>query len=63
MPRKPTTAATRILAAIAGRNPRRRQAFNEEVANREVARKIYELPRMPTCPRANWPAGSAPPSP
>ena len=43
MPKKTTTDATKILAAIAGSSPKRQQAFEEEVANREVAQKIYEL--------------------
>jgi ribosome-binding protein aMBF1 (putative translation factor) len=43
MPKKATTDATKILADIAGRDPKRQQAFEEEVANREVARRIYEL--------------------
>ena len=43
MPRKTTTDATKILADIAGHEPKRQQAFEEEVANREVAQKIYEL--------------------
>ena len=33
----------KILAAIAGSDPKRQQSFEEEVANREVAQKIYEL--------------------
>lgn len=41
MPKKTTTDAIKILAAMAG--PKRQQAFEEEVANREVAQKIYEL--------------------
>ena len=43
MPKKTTTDATRILAKIAGHDPKRQQAFEEEVANREVAQRIYEL--------------------
>jgi ribosome-binding protein aMBF1 (putative translation factor) len=43
MPKKTTTDATKILAAIAGHDPKRQQAFEEEVANREVAQRIYEL--------------------
>jgi ribosome-binding protein aMBF1 (putative translation factor) len=43
MPKKTTTDATKILAAIAGSDPKRQQSFEEEVANREVAQKIYEL--------------------
>ena len=43
MPKKSTTDATKILAQIAGRDPKRQQAFEEEVANRDVAHKIYQL--------------------
>jgi ribosome-binding protein aMBF1 (putative translation factor) len=43
MPKKTTTDATKILAEIAGHAPKRQQAFEEEVANREVAQRIYEL--------------------
>jgi ribosome-binding protein aMBF1 (putative translation factor) len=43
MPKKTTTDAAKILADIAGRDPKRQQAFEEAVANREVAQRIYEL--------------------
>jgi ribosome-binding protein aMBF1 (putative translation factor) len=43
MPKKTTTDANKILANIAGRDPKRQQAFEEAVANREVAQRIYEL--------------------
>ena len=43
MCKKTTADATKILAQIAGHDPKRQQAFEEEVANREVAQKIYEL--------------------
>jgi len=43
MPKKTTSDATKILAEIAGHDPKRQQAFEEEVANREVAQRIYEL--------------------
>ena len=43
MPKKTTTGATKILAEIAGQNPKRQQAFEEAVANREVAQRIFEL--------------------
>ncbi|MBX7123018.1 MAG: helix-turn-helix domain-containing protein [Opitutaceae bacterium] len=43
MPKKITTDATRILADIARHEPKRQQAFEEEMANREVAHKIHEL--------------------
>ena len=43
MPKKITTDAAKILADIAGRDPKRQQAFEEAVANREVAQRIYEL--------------------
>ena len=38
-----TTDSTKILADIAGHDPKRQQAFEEEVANREVAQSIYDL--------------------
>ncbi len=43
MPKKTTTDANRILADIVGPDPKRQQAFEEEVANREVAQSIYKL--------------------
>ena len=43
MPKKTTTDATKILADIDGHDPKRQQAFEEAVANREVAQRIYEL--------------------
>jgi len=43
MPKKTTTDAAKILADIAGHDPKRQQAFEEAVANREVAQRIYEL--------------------
>ena len=43
MPKKTTTDANKILANIAGRDPKRQQAFEEAVANREVAQRIFEL--------------------
>ena len=43
MPKKTTTDAIKIMAEIVGHDPKRHQAFEEEVANREVAQKIYEL--------------------
>jgi ribosome-binding protein aMBF1 (putative translation factor) len=43
MPKKTTSDATKILAEIAGHDPKRQQVFEEEVANREVAQRIYEL--------------------
>ena len=43
MPKKTTTDAPKILADIAGHDPKRQQAFEEAVANREVAQRIYEL--------------------
>ena len=43
MPKKTTSDATKILADIAGRDPKRQEAFEEAVANREVAQRIYEL--------------------
>jgi ribosome-binding protein aMBF1 (putative translation factor) len=43
MSKKTTTDATKILANIAGHDPIRQQAFEQEVASREVAQSIYEL--------------------
>jgi ribosome-binding protein aMBF1 (putative translation factor) len=43
MPKKTTTDATKILADIAGNDPKRQQAYEEEFANRAVAQKIYQL--------------------
>ena len=43
MPKKSTTDATKILTQMAGRDPKRQQAFEEEVANRDVAHKIFQL--------------------
>jgi len=43
MSKKTTTDALKILAHIAGNDPRRQQSFEEEVANREVAQRIYQL--------------------
>jgi predicted transcriptional regulator len=43
MPKKTTTDALKILARIAGYDPRRQQSFEDEVANREVAHKIFQL--------------------
>lgn len=43
MPKKNTADAVKILAHIAGSDPKRRESFEEEVANREVAHKIYQL--------------------
>ena len=42
MPKK-TTDALKILADIAGKEPEMQHLFEEEVANREVAQKIYQL--------------------
>jgi ribosome-binding protein aMBF1 (putative translation factor) len=43
MPKRTTIDATKILAEIAGHDPKRQQAFEEAVANREVAQRIFEL--------------------
>ena len=42
MPKK-TTVALKILSGIAGKEPEMQRLFEEEVANREVAHKIYQL--------------------
>ena len=43
MPKKTTTDALRILAHMTGKDPEKQRIFEEEVANREVAQKIYHL--------------------
>jgi len=43
MPKKTTTDALKILAQMTGKDPQMQQRFEEEVANREVACKIYQL--------------------
>lgn len=43
MPRKTTTDALKILAYMTGKDPAMQRMFEEEVANREVAHKIYQL--------------------
>ena len=43
MPKKTTTAALKILAHMTGKDPEMQQVFEDEVANREVAHKIYQL--------------------
>jgi predicted transcriptional regulator len=40
---KKTTDALKILTGIAGKDPKMQSMFEEEVANREVAQKIYQL--------------------
>lgn len=42
MPKK-TTDALKILAYVAGKEPEMQRMFEEEVANREVAQKIFHL--------------------
>lgn len=42
MPKK-TTDALKILANVAGKEPEMQRMFEEEVANREVAQKIFQL--------------------
>ncbi len=43
MRKKTTTDAQKILAYIAGKDPKRQQQFEEELANREVASRIFQL--------------------
>ena len=43
MPKKTTTDALKILATVAGDDPKRQQSFEQEVADREVAHKIFQL--------------------
>jgi ribosome-binding protein aMBF1 (putative translation factor) len=43
MPKKTTTDALKILAHMTGKDPAMQRVFEEEVANREVAHKIFQL--------------------
>jgi ribosome-binding protein aMBF1 (putative translation factor) len=43
MPKKTTTDALKILAHLSGKDPAMQRGFEEEVANREVAQKIFQL--------------------
>jgi len=43
MPKKTTTDALKILAHMTGKDPALQRAFEEELVNREVASKIYQL--------------------
>ncbi len=43
MPKKTSNDALKILAHIAGKDPAMQRGFEEEVANREVAQKIFQL--------------------
>jgi ribosome-binding protein aMBF1 (putative translation factor) len=43
MSKKTTTDALKILAHMTGKDPEMQRGFEEEVANREVAHKIYQL--------------------
>ena len=43
MPKKFNTDAIKIMAHIAGRDPKRQRAFEEEMAKREIGTKIYQL--------------------
>ncbi len=43
MPKKTTTDALKILKQLAVKEPAMQQLFEEEVANREVGQKIYQL--------------------
>ena len=43
MRKKTTSDALIILAQMTGKNPQRQRQFEEEMANREVASKIYQL--------------------
>jgi ribosome-binding protein aMBF1 (putative translation factor) len=43
MSKKTTTDGLKILAHMTGKDPDKQRIFEEEVANREVARKIYSL--------------------
>jgi ribosome-binding protein aMBF1 (putative translation factor) len=46
MPKKTTTDALKILAQMTGRDPAMQRMFEEELANAEVAEKIYWLRRQ-----------------
>jgi transcriptional regulator with XRE-family HTH domain len=43
MPKKTTTDALKILVHMSGKDPTMQRGFEEEVANREVAQKIFQL--------------------
>lgn len=43
MPKKITSDAIKIMAHIAGRDPKRKRAFEEEMAKREIGTTIYQL--------------------
>ena len=43
MPKKTTTDALKILEHLTGKDPELHRQFEEEMANREVASKIYRL--------------------
>ena len=43
MPKKTTTDALKILAHMTGKDPEMQRVFEEEVANRDVAHKIFQL--------------------
>jgi ribosome-binding protein aMBF1 (putative translation factor) len=43
MRKKTTTDALKILAWMTGKSPQRQRQFEEELVNREVASKIYQL--------------------
>ena len=43
MPKKTTTDALKILAHMTGKDSKMQHVFEEEVANREVAHKIFQL--------------------
>jgi ribosome-binding protein aMBF1 (putative translation factor) len=43
MPKKTTTDGLKILAHIAGNDPRRQRQFEEEMVKREIGTQIYQL--------------------
>jgi ribosome-binding protein aMBF1 (putative translation factor) len=43
MPKKTTTDALKILAQMAGKDPAMQRMFEQEVAKRQIAEKIYWL--------------------
>ena len=43
MPHKTTSDALKILQRVVGPDPAMQQMFEEEIANRKIARKIYQL--------------------
>ena len=62
MPKKTTADALKILAHIAGNDPKRQQMFEEEVAARSPRRSICFASTL-VSPKPSLPAAWARPSP